>query len=237
MNRFSQLSSLLLATVLFTSCNKQLAGSGNLVTENRQTAGFTGIENFGDFKVIVNKGATINMSLYGEDNVLGEIVTEVNNNKLKIRYRNNHYRHRHKQVIITLTTPELSLVSLNGSGSIESTANWSGTDLVIDISGSGNIDLFTTSSYLETSVGGSGDITLHGEAEKSAFAISGSGKIKAYDATTAKAYTTISGSVSAQITVSEKLDAKINESGTVYYKGNPQTVNTSISGSGKVIKQ
>ncbi|MEJ7737095.1 MAG: DUF2807 domain-containing protein [Chitinophagaceae bacterium] len=63
----------------------------------RQTAGFNGIENFGDFKVIVNKGTTINLSLYGEDNVLGEIVTEVSNNKLKIRYQNHNYRHRHNK--------------------------------------------------------------------------------------------------------------------------------------------
>ena len=65
--------------------------------------------------------------------------------------------------------------------------------------------------------------------------IAGSGSIKAYDLSTDTLNASIAGSGSIKITVSTKIKAKVVGSGSIYYKGNPSSVDSKSVGSGEVV--
>jgi hypothetical protein len=106
-----------------------------------------------------------------------------------------------------------------------------------EITGSGSIDLgITVKNAAEFEVSGSGKTRVSGSASTAKAGISGSGKILASEFEVTRCDVNITGSGDVEINVKEALDADINGSGTVLYKGNPTKVNGSSSGSGKVRK-
>ncbi len=152
------------------------------------------------------------------------------------------------------TTGDLDLnVSGSGSLQIEATANG---NIEADVSGSGNVDLKGSCNNFDSDVSGSGNVELaitvrnqadfgvsgSGKIEASGSAnevkthISGSGKVLAANLEADKCDIRISGSGDVEINVKTALDATISGSGSVTYKGNPSSVNSHSSGSGKVRK-
>lgn len=136
-------------------------------------------------------------------------------------------------------------IEVEASGRIETGVSGSGAislqgmceNLSSEISGSGSIDLSVTvknSSSFEVS--GSGKTKVSGTANTAKVSISGSGKVLAAELEVTRCDVNITGSGDVEINVKDALDADINGSGTVLYKGNPSKVNGSSSGSGKVRK-
>jgi hypothetical protein len=116
--------------------------------------------------------------------------------------------------------PSLNSLATSGSGNITSTGAFLG---------SGNFKASTSSS---------GNISIEGgSAENFQVNISGSGSVKSFGFPAQQTVVNISGSGNAEITVLQNLNADIKGSGNVYYKGNPATVNSKITGSGQLIKQ
>jgi len=153
-----------------------------------------------------------------------------------------------------INSEELEL-KVSGSGSLEIqvevrgnlTANVSGSgdlkvkgncgDLQSNVSGSGKVFIANSiKGRAKFGVSGSGKVLAAGKAEEVKAVISGSGKVLAADLETDRCEVSISGSGDVEINVKSELDARITGSGSVMYKGNPNHVNASSSGSGKVRK-
>lgn len=66
--------------------------------------------------------------------------------------------------------------------------------------------------------------------------LSGTGKISAFGLFTEKAQLEINGGGQIEVSVRDNLNVKIDGSGIVYYKGNPELY-TQITGAGQVIKK
>ena len=231
------LSLITAAAIFLPSCTKKLNGSGNYITQDRTIGAFTGVENDGDFEVILEQKATHSLSINAEDNILSEIETVVVNGILKIYFRRNNVSVRHGQILVTVGAPMLKNLYMHGSGVIKSDAIWKAENLQLSVSGSGSILLESlVENQAVATISGSGSIVMDGSAQYGNFNISGSGKISGFNYNTKEADITISGSGNCEVQVANKLMAFISGSGSVFYKGNPQ-VNSSISGSGKVIKQ
>lgn len=230
-------SCLLLAPAfLFTSCDDVvLRGEGDPVVQTRPVAGFDAVSAGGEFEIFLSQGPVQDIRLEGEANILAELSTRVNQNKLEIEYNRNRVKPR-RPVRIYLTTPNLREVSLSGANELRGLTPWQVDELVLKASGSGNIDLRVTGvHHLESRTSGSGQITLSGDADRYEMDISGSGKIRAYGLATKTADVEVSGSGNCELAVSQELKARISGSGKVRYKGSP-SVNTNISGSGSVLR-
>ncbi|MGC4037904.1 MAG: DUF2807 domain-containing protein [Chitinophagaceae bacterium] len=82
---------------------------------------------------------------------------------------------------------------------------------------------------------GSGNISLAAGAAKNFFStINGSGSINAFNMVAENADVATNGSGSTEITATQQLKVKINESGNAYYKDSP-VLSIHIAGSGKII--
>lgn len=208
-----------LVTILsLSACKKdRLNANGNIISENRSVANFTGVSANGDTDVYVSYGPEFSVVVRGSSNLVPHFKTQVVNNVLHLKFENVNVSDDDIDVMVTM--PTVNKVAISGSGDVE-------------IKGS-----FPAVSNLEASVTGSGDIEVENNItiDRLNVDISGSGEVD-FERVTAKiANVNLTGSGEIKFQVSETLKARITGSGKIYYRGNP-TVQQDISGSGKLIK-
>lgn len=243
------------AILLWSSgCKKPFGIEGNnqVITETRQMVSFDRIANDGSFNVYIVQDTIYQVIVEAESNLIPYIRTRVNGNTLEIDTKEN--LNSNSSMNIYVRTAEVNGIYLNGSGIINMDS-LSSNNLIVDISGSGNINLNTTANSvnakisgsgaiflgakttnIETRISGSGNIDLTGETNTGKHTISGSGNINAYNFMHKECEAKISGSGNMYLNVTDMLDVYISGSGSVFYIGDPQ-LSVSIPGSGGVYKQ
>ncbi len=221
----------------FNSCWEDFTidGNGIVVTETRTTRQFDEVQSSGSFIIEIIPGDEFNIEIEAESNLLENIITEVDNDKLKIRTRSGHNLHNHHPMEVTIVMPSLTEVNQSGSGYIH-TGNFESDHFTTKLSGSGEIETNIITQNLKAYLSGSGKIILNGEAVKSDFTISGSGKIHSYELEHQFCEVHISGSGDAYVNVEKTLDVNISGSGDVFYINTP-AIHKKVSGSGNVINE
>ncbi|MFY7652718.1 MAG: GIN domain-containing protein, partial [Chitinophagaceae bacterium] len=137
-------------------------------------------------------------------------------------------------VKLTITTPVLEEIYVQGSGNVKSTNKFTGgNELKIKISGSGDVKLAVNTPKVSSSISGSGNISLEGETKENNIEISGVGDYNASELLAESASVKISGSGNVKLHADANLNVKISGSGDVFYKGSP-AITESISGSGSI---
>ncbi|HRH67764.1 MAG TPA: head GIN domain-containing protein [Bacteroidia bacterium] len=227
---------LFLVVVLFSSCKKQLNGSGQFTTEQRNLPAFTKVELDENFRVNLVQDSESFIEMYGEDNILPEIETEVLAGRLTIRFIDYRQHYDHNGVTLTVHSPSFNTVDLRGSGNMVSRGILSGPVMNVRLSGSGVVDLALDTMDVRTALSGSGNILLMGVSLNAEHQISGSGDIRSYNLTSIDTRVAISGSGDCEVSAYDHLDVTISGSGNVFYQGAPH-VETHISGCGNVVHQ
>jgi len=202
----------------------------------RKLETFSGIGISVHADVYYTPGNTHEITIEGDDRDVDELITEVEDGFLKIKYPSGKWRIKRSKLTIHVTSKELEAVKMSGSGLFECSQTVTSDEMDIAISGSGDIvfDKLETDE-VEVRISGSGDVKLDGgSADEMSLKISGSGKLNSEAFEVNEFSASISGSGSARITAKEELDVKISGSGKVYYHGNPR-VNSVSSGSGKAV--
>ena len=228
-----------LLCVTIGSAQKRIKGNGNVVTIERNTSDYDGISVSGFYEVELVDGQEGNLTLKGEDNILDYIETEVKGGILHIKSINNKtlIPSRSEGVFITIPVKEIDKIRLSGSGDFSGYKTLKTDDLDIQISGSRTIDLTVDTSEVSVRTSGSSNIILKGDTEEFIVRSSGSSNVKAYDLEAEEATFELSGSSDVETTVNSSLISRVSGSGNINYRGNPQKVNSKISGSGKVSKE
>lgn len=215
--------------------SKKIKGNGNVVTVNRMTSDYGRVSVSGSFNVILVKGKEGKITIEGEENIIPYIETEVSGNTLQIKYQKNINTRTTKRLTVTVTYKDIDKINLGGSGNITNKGIIKSRDLTVALGGSGNIILTIDADEMHARIGGSGNIKLLGNSNKLDCTIAGSGSIKAYDLSANTLHASIAGSGSIRATVKTKIKAKVVGSGSIYYKGQPKSIDSKSVGSGDVI--
>lgn len=191
-------------------------------------------------KVYLEQGNTQSVKIVAEDETLEEIITEVKDRTLSIRFPNsNMFRNWNPgKIEIYITIPGVDALTVSGSGDIVSKAVNSRI-LDLAVSGSGNIDIEKlTCEQVSAAISGSGNISVSGDgvAKELKARISGSGNINAGGFEAENVDVQTSGSGNCSVISNGEIKARISGSGNVSYSGNP-AIDSSVSGSGKVKKR
>ncbi|MDD2307646.1 MAG: DUF2807 domain-containing protein [Prolixibacteraceae bacterium] len=190
-------------------------------------------------KVHLEQGTKQNLEIVAKSSTLDEIITEVKDGKLIIRFPNKDYFWKTFQpgeITIYITTPEINGLGISGSGDIIAENEIKTKILDLGVSGSGNIRLSELSAErVKSSISGSGDIVLAGKeaAQDLSVAISGSGNFKGMNFSADDVSIKVAGSGNVDIEANKNLFVRLAGSGNVTYKGRPM-IDQSIAGSGKV---
>ena len=139
-------------------------------------------------------------------------------------------------LVVYVTIKDVRAIKVSSSGKVFGQGVLKTDDMELAVSGSGRIEVETDAGELESAISGSGKIELSGKCDYNDVSISGSGRLLAEDLESDRYYISISGSGNCRINVNKQIEARVSGSGRIYYKGNPDKVNSNISGSGSVKK-
>jgi hypothetical protein len=209
-----------------------------LSPDERAVSNFKGISSSGSFEILVTMGNRESLRIEGDEDVIKNIETVVENGILKIRNKNRsswNWNSGRSEVTITISAKTLNNITLSGSGNITVKGPVKSNQLTTTVSGSGNIFLTADAEEYLGTISGSGKIKVDGKADKAEIRISGSGDFEGKDLKTSEAAVRISGSGNAYISADKSIDAAVSGSGNIRYRGNAQ-VSKSKSGSGSISK-
>jgi hypothetical protein len=125
-------------------------------------------------------------------------------------------------------------LQVNASGKIVSENSLAANNLSLAVNGNGSMDIDIKGDILKAEVSGSGNLALRGYATSMDAMISGSGAINGYTCSIESAKIKLTGSGSAELNVTNAIDATVLGSGTVKHKGNTKTSQKKVYGTGSV---
>ncbi|OSZ79224.1 hypothetical protein CAP35_13490 [Chitinophagaceae bacterium IBVUCB1] len=208
------------AAIAFTSCTKErIKGEGSIVEETRSISGISNVNLNGSEALEIVPSKENKVVVSGYQNLVPVYKTNVSGSTLNLEFERKYYNVRNNNIKVTLYTTSLNKIELNGSGSINIKDSLKTESLTVEINGSGSV--YSYPNYFQNL----------------ALEINGSGNLNMRQATGKYVHAKIAGSGNIEVTVQEKLDANISGSGDIKYWGNPSTVNTDVSGSGRIRKQ
>lgn len=187
------------------------------------------------------------ISIYGSDNLVDLLEVTTVNGVLHVKFKEGvKILHGERRLKVIASSSSLVSVDIQGSADVDLRGTIQGTDLNLNVMGSGDIEAedlrFTNiaamvkgsgdislknvkATQVKTQVYGSGDIEVKGVTEQAILSLSGSGDISADKLVAAKVTATIAGSGDIDCYASEQLDATVSGSGDIEYAGNPSIVN------------
>lgn len=211
-------------------------GKGSIHVSNVDVPAFSGAHLKVGANVFISQGEEQAVRIEAQRNVMEELDIAVVNGILVIDLDRCFFSYD-MDVYITLAQPLTSL-DISGSGDIIGDGQLlAAEDAFLGISGSGDMRLNVDAVHLESHISGSGNINVSGITDTHEILISGSGDVRAFDLQSTDTDVRISGSGRADVFIVDggTLDVRISGSGDVRYLGNPEQINTQISGSGNLI--
>ena len=227
---------LLFTTLLFSGCYNSgpcESGIGDVIVQEVIVNDFNriNVEIAGD--VFITQAAEQKVTVESNGNIISRLETIVDDGEWRIRFRScvNNY----DRLNIYIETPDMEGIVLSGAGNITTNSTFESPNANVALIGSGNITASFDVVNMSTVLSGSGNILLSGTCNAHNASLPGSGNIGSFDLQSETANVEISGSGSADVSVSQTLNVTISGSGNVRYMGDP-SVTQNITGSGSVIK-
>ncbi len=188
-----------------------IAGSGNVVLEERSVDPFSKIEFRGAGTLTVRQGKKQSVSITTDDNLLTVIDTVVTDGKLEIKPNND----------ISNFTLNLEVVVTN----IE--------ELKISGAGTMNLDSIEADDLMVT-ISGATKIVGNGKVKNLTVKSSGASKLDMKELVAQSVFINASGASTSTVNATEKIDAKVSGVGKITCYGSPKIVDKSVKGVGKV---
>jgi len=182
-----------------------------IATTNRSIANFSTLKADGAYQIKWSSGEPA-ITISTDQNLLPLITTSVTDGALHIEQEEN--LRLTKGIIIKVSSSSLMEVELNGAVSLTA-SKVSGPNLKLESNGASSISVEGAVTNLEVN-------------------FSGAGKLSAEALQAQTATVSLSGACSADVTVTESLNASISGAGGITYGGNPKTVEKNVSGVGGI---
>ena len=221
---------------LFAGCRMigGTSGDGNVLKETRQVGSFNAIEVSGAFDIIIKQGATEEVTVETDHNILPLVRTKVEGNTLKIETKAPVHHPTVMKVYVTVK--DLKMIDASGAVDIQTDGRLTVSELKIDGSGASDAKMDLAVQKLVLDCSGASKLKFSGTAVDVSMDLSGASDVFGFDLVAENYDIEISGAGNAQINVSKKLHAEISGAGSVKYKGTPVDIDQSVSGAGSIKK-
>lgn len=227
---------LILVLLAFTACNQLIGERGNdeRITKEITVESFDKIEVSGAFEILLTPSESNVVIIEVDENLLRYIDIYVRGDRLFIE--TDRRLSSRKGIKIEVPVKELRGISSSGASNIESSEPISSSELEIEVSGAGKLDLKLDVKLVTLDLSGATLVYLEGVAERLEVDMSGAGSLSAEGFEVQDCSVDISGVGHVLVNVSGSLDAQVSGLGKVEYLGDPKSVRGDVSGIGKVSK-
>ncbi len=191
---------------------------------------FASLKVFGPFRVVLEEGDTEKVIIRSADTDLENIVVEVKNGRLKIKFRDDIWRNEKPSVEVHYKL--LSEVVAEADARVRVGGAIKTVSLRISISSGAQADLELDVNQLDVSVTTGGMLTLVGQANIQEANANTGGEIDALELDCKEVYVKAGTGGQARVRALELIDARSSMGGHVSYTGNPEIRdhNTSLGG-------
>ena len=214
--------------------DERCVGKGPTTTQNRKIGDFTSITVASSMDVQLTRGQATSVRIEAPRDALPIIETRVEQGRLIIDARGCINTSARQPMRAFVTYRDLGEIEIRGSGDVVVNGQIQRERLSISVHGSGDVRAAMAVRQLDLDIFGSGDVFLSGQAGTGEIELSGSGDIEATKLRAGSARVRVNGSGDVELTVTNELDAVVNGSGDVTYRGNPKKVRRIVNGSGSV---
>ncbi len=220
-----------------------------ITKEVKNVSEFHSIEVLGspDVEYRQSKDSKTAVSIYSSDNLVDLVEVSTVDGVLLVNIKHGvNIRGDVRRLVVIASSPSLKQVDIKGSSDVFLKGIIKGESLQLNVKGSGDIDAdnleFThvfasikgsgdidlknvKATNVNMQVNGSGDVNVKGSALQATLTVRGSGDIVADKLLATHTIATIAGSGDIDCYASQQLDAKVQGSGDIDYKGHPSVVN------------
>lgn len=236
---------LLIPILLLAACSDMgdcFHGSGKQVTESRSIGSFHSIYLTSNVNLVLHFQPGIRrLEVTGGDRLTEGVETKIENGQLSVKNTNrcNWVRSFKQRLTVEIWTDSLQSIYLeDATGDVTFKDTLATENFRFDAYNSmGRGDLLLH-CYIATLALHTGpfDLTAKGTATVQYNYHAGYGKNDCRELVTANAFLTNKGTNDTYISTSQLLEVNIQQSGNIYYRGEPASIKTEITGTGKLIK-
>jgi hypothetical protein len=213
-----------------------LTPEGAIISKTAEENKFTEIQIAGEWGkqayVTIEKGERYEVTITGKENLVEAMAVNSRNNVLEISM--TECFNDVSKLKIHITAPALERVSNYAWGAEIQVKGFEGESLSISNDEFSHLDFDIHYKSVKINSSGSGKFTLTGQADKLEGVFRTHSYMKGFGLETKEADITSSTPLDIEVKATEKLTARITDSGNIRYKGHP-AISEAITGTGKVI--
>ncbi len=217
------------------SCAQSVTASGDVVKQERELSGFTGIKVKQGIDVYLKTGPSDQVVVEIHENLQDILRTEVRGGTLEIYLEQGVRRARTLDVFVTLA--KLDHIKASSGSDVESLEMLNVEELSIETSGGSDVELEVTASSIELETSGGADAHLSGKTGKLKAEASGGSDIKARNLEAESVWVRASGGADASVYATGELDMEASGGSDINYRGGAKVVHMKASGSADINKQ
>lgn len=222
---------LALVTTIWWQTDKE---SYEEVTEELPITAFEKLEIWGMLNVLVSDGPTYSLTARGSRRAIHNVKVRQRGKWLKIG-SGFFFWHRQYDLLLTLTTPNLSKLDVSGACTVQLSGFRELSTLDIDITGASNVSLEGEAQVLNIDITGASRLSLIGRGNTLAADLTGASTLHALQYPVEDATVEVTGACTAQIYATRILKAEATGASKVHYQGEP-SVHFESSGAGSIRK-
>jgi hypothetical protein len=221
--------------ILFlSSCSVfKVVGSGRVVTDERQVSGIESISIGSSMNLIIEQSGSESIRIEAPEDIIPYIVTEMVNGELQIELKPVRFMSI-RSIDCYISVKDLNAIRVSSSASVKCD-NLKTENLFVEMASSSKGSLTVDVTNLDLRIASSANLTISGKADLQNIEVNSSGRLNAYNLVSKDCKIEVNSSGSANINVSNNLDAIVRSSATVNYKGTPK-VNSDIASAGSLKK-
>lgn len=233
-NAFLTLPALFVVLFLFQACGDRVheEGSGTITTEVRNVGAFSELNIEGKYEIMLQEGTTPLIAVETDENLHPYIETVIEGKTLRIRNVENIEPSEHTRLVITYRN--IDEIRLGGAAKISNQGTLQTNELLIRVDGAGLVNLSLEAKELELKLAGAGAITLKGSVNEQRLELSGAGSLDAAELQSKTCNIELSGFGSAQVFVTDNLEAEVSGVGDIRFRGDPRNIRREVTGLGRI---
>ena len=225
---------LIIAPLVIFFCLSSFAQKGDVYKEERKVESFQSIDAGGVCNIFLKQGNQEELVLEAHKNILDLIITEVRGGTLYIDWKKGSKIKKFSKLNIYITFQELNELDVDIVGNLRTEGTINSTNMEIDFSGVGNVDLAFDSQNIEAEFSMVGNIELSGAADNVDIESNCTGNL---DASTliAKHLVLENASIgNVRVHADETISLVSSGVGNVHYSGDAKVERLDSSGIGKI---
>lgn len=211
--------------------------AGESITEERKLSGITQVKISGVVNLFLSQGDEESIRIEGDENVISLMEINEDGEILEIGYNDEEDLKSFFNDFtpdIYLQVSDLSRLSFEGVGNIQTENSFKVKELVIIGDGIGKIDLEIEAEVIDATFNMMGNIVLRGTVDSISLTNEGVGKIDGSNLIAQNMILNSSGIGKIDVYCENELFITVNGIGSVGYSGNPKVIKKEVNGIGKV---